>query len=247
MKVEVLGSFGGVGPGKRPTSLFVEDRVVLDAGSVASGLELERQRSIEAVVLTHAHVDHVLELPFLLENCAVVLRPPIKVFGPAETLYALRRHLINNRLWPDFDISALAPRVVDFIEIEAERPFSAGGLEWTPFKVDHTVPTFGYIVSDGSTSFLWSSDTGPTHRLWELLNAREDIGTAMIEVSFDSARQELADRTGHLTPTSLRSELNKCQRDVRVLIHHLKPPCAEQVMAELDDFELLQQGQTYEF
>lgn len=234
-----------------PTSLLVDERVVLDAGSVAGGLDLARQQQIEAVVLTHAHADHINQLPFLLENLAVTLRPPTRVYGSVATLYAVRRHLINNHVWPDLDASTVRPRMIEFVEVDLEKPFRVGGLEWTPFAVDHTVPTFGYLIDDGRNCILWSSDTGPTQRLWELVDADQRIDDVMVEVSFDSSRQELADRTGHLTPGTLARELTKPKRDLRVLAHHLKPACAERVRDELaetlGEVELLEQGRVYEF
>ncbi len=247
MKIEVLGAYGGVGPGMRPTSLLIEDRVVLDAGSIARSIDFDRQQRIEAVVLTHAHADHICELPFFLENIASALRPPVRIYGSVATLYAVRRHLINNHIWPDLDASTIRPRMMEFVEIETEQPFVAGGVQWTPFAVDHTVPTFGYVLEDSTSSILWSSDTGPTHRLWEIINSKPELNTAMVEVSFDNARQELADRTGHLTPSSLKKELGKCTRELRVLVHHLKPVFVERLGHELADFEILEQGRVYEF
>lgn len=251
MKVEVIGAYGGAGPGMSPTSLLIDEKVVLDAGSVAGGLDLARQQRIEAVVLTHAHADHVGQLPFLLENLAVTLRPPTRIYGSVATLYALRRHLINNHVWPDIDASTVRPRMVEFVEVDAEKPFRVGDIEWTPFKVDHTVPTFGYLIDDGKTRVAWSSDTGPTQRLWQLVGSDEGVEAVMIEASFDNSRQELADRTGHLTPRRLVSELDKCERRPRVLAHHLKPACAERVREELaetlPEVEILEQGEVYEF
>lgn len=251
MKIEVIGAYGGAGPEMSPTSLLVDGKIVLDAGSIAGGLDLQRQQQIEAVVLTHAHADHIGQLPFLLENLAVTLRPPTRIYGSVATLYAVRRHLINNHVWPDIDASTVRPRMVEFVEVDAEKPFRTAGIEWTPFKVDHTVPTFGYLIDDGKSCVAWSSDTGPTQRIWELVDANERIDSLMIETSFDDSRQELADRTGHLTPRTLATELAKCQRQPRILAHHLKPACASRVREELaealPEVELLEQGEVYEF
>lgn len=35
-------------------------------------------------------------------------------------------------------------------------------------EVNHTVPTFAYIVGDGSVTVIFAADSGPTERLWTL-------------------------------------------------------------------------------
>ena len=44
----------------------------------------------------------------------------------------------------------------------------------TPVLVEHTVPTTGFVIHDGETGFVFSGDTGPTKRIWQI--AREMRG-----------------------------------------------------------------------
>ena len=64
--------------------------------------------------------------------------------------------------------------------------------------------------------------------------------------------QQIADVSLHLTPATLERELAKLEREVPVLIHHLKPPCIERIHQEVaalghPDLEFLEQGRVYRF
>jgi hypothetical protein len=126
------------------------------------------------------------------------------------------------------------------------------GVRLTPIPMNHPVPTFGFLLRGAAGAILWSSDTGPTTRFWEVANSTPDLKAVCIETSFDNALQALADVSGHLTPRTLELELAKLERPVPVLLHHLKPPCADRVRAEVralrnPDLAYLEQGKTYDF
>ena len=125
-------------------------------------------------------------------------------------------------------------------------------MSYTPIPVDHLVPTHGFLLRQGNSSVLWSSDTGPTTRFWEVANQTPDLKALCIDVSFDNSLQEIADVSLHLTPRTLVTELAKLERQVPILLHHLKPPCIARIGAEIralgrPDLHFLEQGKTYEF
>jgi ribonuclease BN (tRNA processing enzyme) len=251
MRVEVLGCYGGASPGCRLTCLILNDRVALDAGCLAQELPLERQLGIEAVVVSHSHMDHTNGLPFFIDN-VFGRRETLDIFGSEPTIRTLREHLFNHATWPDFSAlpSDLLP-TIRFEPFESERPFEAGGVRFTPIPVTHVVPTHGFLVEQDGAAVLWSSDTGPTDRLWEVANEAERLDAVCIDVSFDNERQSVADASQHLTPRSLAGELAKLKRDVPVLVHHLKPGVEKtaraQVLALGDErVEFLEQGRVYE-
>lgn len=253
MELEVLGSYGGESLDCRMTCLLINEHVVLDAGSLSQALSIERQVGVRSIVLTHSHMDHTSALPFFIENTYGKGHGAIDIYASAPTTFAIRRNLFNNATWPDFTRlpNHLLP-AVRFHEIEAERPFTVEGVTFTPIPVNHTVPTFGFLVEEGGRSFLWSSDTGPTQRLWEVANRTSGLKALMMDTSFDNAMQQIADVSLHLTPATLDRELEKLERDVPVYLHHLKPPCVEQIhreVAELgrDEVSFLEQGKTYDF
>lgn len=251
MRIEILGSYGGESVDCRMTCLLINEAIALDAGSLSQVLSIERQRRIQSILLTHSHMDHTSSLPFFIENVFGKLRESVDVYASPATIYALRRHLFNNDTWPDFTRlpNHLLP-VVRFHELEEEVPIVIGGVRFTPISVNHLVPTFGFLIEDGDSKLLWSSDTGPTQRLWEVANQTPGLQGIWIDTSFDNSMQAIADVSGHLTPHSLAGELRKLERQVPILLHHLKPPCIAKIQDEVralgnPDLGFVEQGKIY--
>lgn len=253
MQVEVLGAYGGQSDRCRTTSLVIDGKVALDAGSLAQALPIERQRAIDTLVLTHSHMDHTSSLPFFIENVYDRGSAEITVWASEPTTYAIRKYLFNNDAWPDFTRlpNNLLP-AVRFGELEQEAAVTLKGIRFKPILVEHRVPTFGYLVESGDSAILWSSDTGPTFRFWEVANQTPNLKAVCIETSFDNSMQEIADLSLHLTPASLRLELAKLERSVPIYIHHMKPPCVGKIRREVEALgdprvRFLEQGRTYDF
>jgi ribonuclease BN (tRNA processing enzyme) len=253
MEIEVLGGFGGEALGCRTTSLLIDDALALDAGSLARVLSVERQLGVRSVLLSHSHLDHVSSLPFFIENIYGHAHDPIDIYASAATLAVLHQHLFNDALWPDFT------RLPDHVrpamrlrELEAEVPVEIEGVRITPIPVNHPVPTFGYLLERDGAAVLWSSDTGPTERLWQVANDTPGLRAVCLEISFDDSMQQIADLSGHLTPRSAERELAKLERPVPVLLHHLKPPCIDAIRYEVRRLKnprigYLEQGRSYDF
>ena len=70
MKIRVLGAFGGEGLGHRPSSFLVNNRILIDGGSVTGALTVPQQLAIEHAIISHAHLDHVAGLVYLTETLA---------------------------------------------------------------------------------------------------------------------------------------------------------------------------------
>jgi len=252
MRIEVLGSYGGESVKCRLTCLLINDTVALDAGSLSQALPIERQRKVETVLLSHSHMDHTNSLPFFVENVYGSTKA-IDVYASAATTYSIRKHLFNNASWPDFTRlpNNLLPSI-RFHELEEEVPILLDGVTVTPFFVDHLVPTFGYLLEQDGVSVVWSSDTGPTVRLWEIANAAIGLKAVFLDTSFDNSMQQIADLSLHLTPQTMSQEIQKLQPDVPIYLHHLKPPCIERIVHEVRALKnprlgFLEQGRVYEF
>jgi ribonuclease BN (tRNA processing enzyme) len=221
------------------TSFLIDDTVAVDAGAITRALAIDEQRKLRHVIITHTHMDHTSTLPFLIENSFGSSDQPVSIYCSKRGLAGVRRHLFNNDTWPDFTrIPNHMYPSVRFQEIELEQPFvisglPSGDLEITAIEVNHIVPTTGLLMRQGSSSVIFTSDTGPTERIWEVANTTDDLAAIITECSFPNNLQEVADVSLHLTPATLALELAKIDRDVPIFIYHFKPPYLNELRGEI--------------
>jgi ribonuclease BN (tRNA processing enzyme) len=234
LRIRVLGAYGGSTPRHRQTSFLINGAIALDAGALTEALTLEEQSKVRAIVVTHSHMDHVASLPFLVENVFGRAEGPIEVIGTAGVVSSLQQHLFNDALWPDFTRipNHLLP-TVRFRVVEPLVPVAVDGLTITAIPVDHTVPTAGYLLQEGTGSVIFSSDTGPTEEIWRIARETPSLRAIFVECSFPDSMAEIADVSRHLTPSRLRDEMLKFPPGVPVNIYHMKPPTLPALRAEI--------------
>jgi cAMP phosphodiesterase len=224
-------------------------------GSAASTLSLAEQASIRHVLLSHAHLDHIKDLPFVIEN---VFRPggdPLQVYAMAATLDALRSHIFNDAVWPDFTVLPTPDDgVLEYHELVFGQPMQVGALQVTAFPVNHPGGCAGFLLDSGDGILVVSGDTGPTQELWNAVNARAPhVRAVLVETSFPNRLNSLADVSGHLTPARLQRELEKLHlSDVPVYVYHIKEPTRAETVAELEQLgdarlRILEPGTTIDF
>lgn len=102
MKIRVLGCFGSRLPGRFTSGLLIDQHLLLDAGTIDYSMPLEEQLQIDDILLTHAHLDHIVDLAFLADNVMSQRQTPIRIWAPEPVLNALCQHLFNDFVWPDF-------------------------------------------------------------------------------------------------------------------------------------------------
>ncbi len=215
------------------TTFLIEGETALDAGALTDALSLSAQRRLERVVLTHAHLDHVASLPFLIENLYGRSRP-LEVAAPATVIATLRRHVFNDVVWPDFTrLPSTAKPTLRYRPVAVGRPFRAGDVTLTALPVAHLGPAYGYVVSKPGRSVLFSGDTMPTRRIWRHARRIRDLKAVFLEVSFSDEQAEVARASCHLTPRLLPGELAKLPAPVPVYLYHAKPPSLARIRREL--------------
>lgn len=236
MDLKVLGCHGGETPKHRTSSFLVEDRLGIDAGAITGTLTLEEQRKIQAILVSHAHMDHVRDLATIADNRCQQGGPPLEIVGTPATLRSLKKHFFNDHLWPDFSkIETKMGPTITYKEIRPEKAAEVAGLKVMPILVTHTIETAGFIVEGPKGSIAYSGDTGPTERFWEVLNARDDLRALLMEVSFPNEQADLARVSGHHTPSTLKDELKKLtnHQELPILLYHIKPVFQAKVEKQL--------------
>jgi ribonuclease BN (tRNA processing enzyme) len=252
MELRVLGCYGGEMPGYRTTCLMVDRKVLIDAGAITSALSLPDQQKIEAIVLSHCHLDHIRDLGFLADNIFGARDSPVRIFALPETIRYLKTHVLNNLVWPDFSqLPTPEHPVISFEEIREGETIVIEGLEFTPVRVHHTVATAGFIVKNQGSAFAFSGDTGPTQNLWKEAAKIKGLSTLIMETSFPDRLAQLAQVSGHLTPATARAEIQKLNRPgLHTYLFHLKPQYLREIISDLDadapDLRPLQQDEQIE-
>jgi ribonuclease BN (tRNA processing enzyme) len=254
MRLTVLGCCGGIGGVRRTVSLLLDDDILIDAGSGAGDLTLERMALLEHVFLTHAHLDHSGFLPLLADAAAFLRQRPLNVHALPQTITALRQHMLNGELWPDYTVLPSADHpYIRFFPLTVGTTLQLGGRRITTLPARHAVPAVGYCVDSGAASFVYSGDTTDCEEFWAALNRIENLHYLMVETTFLDAIQTAAAKSGHFTAGLLARGLARLQRPVQLFISHMEPGREESTMAEVMATcgafrpQQLQQGQEFVF
>ncbi len=254
MRLRVLGCSGGELPRHRTTCFLVDGTLAIDAGALTASLSLPELMRVDDIVLTHSHFDHVKDVPLLADLLIGRRRRPVRIHASRRCARTLRESVFNGELWPDFTrIPTTQTPVIEIIPFDPEKPFKVGKYTVSPVPVDHPVESVGFTISDGRATIGISGDPGPTDAFWKAINACPRLSALLVELSFPSSLQWLADVSGHLTPRTLRGELGKLERNgFPVLLYHYKPAHLAELRRELSGMRLanvrvLRQGDEFVF
>jgi len=239
MQIRVLGCSGSIAAGNRTTSFLVDDDMLIDAGTGVGDLTLDELARIDRIFLSHSHLDHVLSVGLLADSVArrriASRRPPIAVHALPATIDALRTHVFNGVIWPDFSqLPNPENPVLAFMPIAIGQVLDVGGRCIEVLPALHTVPAVGFALRDGRAAGHWvfSGDTGPNPALWARL-AQMRVATLIIETAFGDEEIALARVSRHLSPALLGRELAQLDQPADIYITHIKPGELDVVMAEI--------------
>ena len=241
MQVRVLGCSGAIAKDCRTTSFLVDTDLLVDAGTGVGDLTLDEMARIDDVVLTHSHLDHIAALPLMLDAVGSRRAQPLRVHALRATIEALRAHVFNNVIWPDFEsIPSPEAPFVSFHDISVGQVLQLGTsapklIEVLPAV--HTVPACGFAVrhATGGAHWVFSGDTERNAPFWDRVNAL-DVAMLVIETAFSSREQALAERSLHLSPEVLADELSHIDPGKRypIYITHTKPAETEEIMSQIE-------------
>jgi ribonuclease BN (tRNA processing enzyme) len=234
----LLGTGNAFAPrGRAWSGALLDGRVLLDCPPQAvpalraAGAELP---SIDAALLSHAHLDHVAGLPFLL----LVHRyreprgegRPLEVACSAGTWRAMLSLLELG--YPGTFTRAFMRAAVRAVH---GRAGEAGGIPFLRLPVRHAgpVPCSGFRLDLGGATLAYSGDAGPGPLLDRIVAGAR---WALVEVS------EPRPTEGHLCPTDVRA-LAKGHPGTRFLCIHVYGDGVEGELAGLANVRVCRDGE----
>jgi ribonuclease BN (tRNA processing enzyme) len=238
MILHVLGCSGAIAAGCKTTAFLVDDDVLIDAGTGVGDLALDALARIDHILISHSHLDHVLSIGLLADSVMrlrrAANRPPIQVHALPETLAALRAHIFNGVIWPDFTrLPSAENPVLELVPFAVGEVLTLGRKRFEVLSASHTVPAVGFAVEAGNLGWwVYTGDTGPNPALWERLRDMK-VAHLVIETAFSDEERQLARISRHLCPAALGHELAQLGGAVDVHITHIKPGELDAVMTEI--------------
>lgn len=254
MKLRVLGCSGGIGGNLRTTSMLLDHDVLIDAGTGVGDLSLAEMVVIDHVFVTHAHLDHIVSIPLMLDSVGMMRSKPLIVHATVEVIEILKQHIFNWKIWPDFSvIPTVSEPCLRFEALELGETLNLGGRKITPLPVNHSVPAVGFWLDSGSGSLVFSGDTTTCAALWQEINRIDNLQYLLVETAFSNTEQALAEKSKHYCPNLLAKDLATLRQQPEIFITHLKPGEVELTMQEISQcggrftLRMLQNGQEFEF
>lgn len=232
----------------------IDDAVAIDAGSLAMSTTSKQKRQIRDVVLTHAHLDHIAGLPLFIDDLFSTLHRPLRVYATQEIIEILERDIFNWSIYPRFsELENENGKVMEYYPFQAGEEFSVKHLQIKAVAVNHKVPSFGLIVSDGKTKFAMTGDTAEMDEFWKVLIKEENLSAVLIECAFPDELEDLANISYHLTPKLLKREIEKFDNPhCPIYVINIKPMYRERIVSEirelgLKSLKILEVGKIYQF
>jgi cAMP phosphodiesterase len=258
MKIQLLPSTietdGTAAKRQHFSCIVIDNRVAIDAGSLAFACSDVQRAQVRDVIISHVHLDHIAGLPPFIDDLYSTLTGPVRIHGTAGMIDALETHIFNWTIYPRFsELTNVHGRVLEYETFVGGREFSCQHLSVTPIAVNHVPESMGFIISDGSVSIGITGDTAHTDEVWEIFSDREDLAAVFVECAFPNKLASLAKASHHLTPAGLADELKKFKRgDVPIFVVNIKPTFRQRVIDELSQIAIngltvAEPGHTFQF
>lgn len=248
MKLTILGCAGTFpGPGAACSSYLLEHdgfRLLVDAGNGSTG-ELQRSiglLDIDAVLISHMHGDHYLDL--ITYTYARRYHPDgnpacLPVHGPSD----IREHIAGAFGRP---VDELLDAVYEFHPMSGPGRLGIGPFDIELGRVNHPIETYGMRFSAGGRTLTYSADSGVSD---DLVKLARQADVFLCEASYLDGDDNPPDI--HLTGKQAAEHATRA--DVgRLLLTHLVPwGDASRTLAEAEhgftgDLSIVKTGAVYD-
>jgi ribonuclease Z len=220
MKLHCLGTAGYHPSAARHTSSFFlrEANILLDAGTGVFRLQDLLHAPELSVLLSHAHLDHVVGLTYFLDLVATTPLKTIHVYGEARKLEAIQQHLFHEAIFP-----VLPPILWHSIDAR-QGSWQIGQSSATWFPLTHPGGSAGYRLQLPGISLAYVTDTTshPDSEYWARI---QGVDWLIHECNFPDNQRELAEKTGHSWTSAVLENAyrNGIQRLILVHINPMNP------------------------
>ena len=212
MKLILLGTTGYHPNEHRHTACLMlpEQGIVLDAGTAMFRVRNYLCTQQLDIFLTHAHLDHVVGLTYLLDVVRDKNVRRVTVHAAADKLAAIERHLLDEALFP-------ARLPCEFRPLTGEVALAGGG-RLTHFPLEHPGGAIGFRLDWPGHSLAYVTDTtaSPQARYVEAIRG---VDLLVHECNFPDAQRERAARTGHSVTTEVAQVARQAGAGRLVLVH----------------------------
>jgi ribonuclease Z len=227
MNVVLLGSGGYIPTSQRQTScvLLPEIGIVLDAGTGMSRLAQYLRTERLDIFLSHAHLDHVAGLTYVINAVpADVVRNTV-VHGEAAKLDAIREHLFSELIFP------VAP-TFRFEPLEGICSLPGGG-SLSHFHLKHPGGSIGFRLDWPGHSMAFVTDTTADPAA-DYVNQIRGVDLLIHEAYFADDEGDLPSITGHSSLNAV-VEVASAAGAGRLVLVHLDPRSQSNAPFDLSD------------
>lgn len=215
MRIVLLGTTGYHPNDRRHTPCMVlpAEGVVFDAGTAMYRLgRYLRTKEID-IFLTHAHLDHVVGLTYLLELVHEHKLARVTVHGDPRKLAAIEEHLFSETLFP-------VPPKYEARPLAREFKTPGGGV-LVHFPLKHQGGSIGYRIDWPGRSMAYVTDTTASPDAAYVQHVR-GVDLLLHECYFPDEHADWAVTTGHSHTTPV-AQVAKAAGVGRLVLVHLNP------------------------
>jgi ribonuclease Z len=210
MRVEFLGT-GGYHPNERrhTTCIMLPDvGIVFDAGTAFFRVPSRIRTPEIHIFLTHAHLDHVVGLTYILTAFATTALKKAHLHAAEPTLAAVREHLFAGPLFP------VAP-AYEFHPLAEQIAVPNGGV-LRHVGLSHPGGSIGYRIDWPGKSLAMITDTTADGSYVDFLRG---VDLLIHECYLSDSSGEWAKKTGHSHTTPVAELARDCGAGQLLLIH----------------------------